>query len=376
MLQVDTVSHPPKSITARMKSFRHRYAVAIELAFFFAGFGFDVALLHRIDSTPLLIHQGLYLAASAALVLWDHRLHVEGKEPGGLLGKVAAFRSWVLHFLLGTLLNAFMVFYFRASSGLSAFFFLVVLAGLIVVNESPRFRERGPIVRVLLVSFSVTSFAAYLIPVLYGELARWQYVVAVGLGAGATFALWRLSARLAHDPHWTFLRAVAPGLVLQAVLLASYLVGVIPPVPLSLKHLGIYANVTPHKIDGAQHYTLEYQPAPAWQLWRLEDASFVAPAGAKAWAFVRIFAPARFRDEVAFQWEHDDPRLGWVPRGGPYVSRLSGGKEDGYRTFAYSTMGAPGRYRVRVLTKDGREIGRKSFSFQEGPPPATRLQED
>ena len=29
---------------------------------------------------------------------------------------------------------------------------------------------------------------------------------------------------------------------------------------------------------------------------------------------------------------------------------------------------APGRYRVRVLTQDGREIGRKSFRFVVGEP--------
>jgi hypothetical protein len=366
----------PRSFTQRFQAFRQRFLVAFELLFFFGGFAFDVVLLHRIDSTPLLIHQGVYLSLAGGLILWDHRLHVAGREPEGLWGKVASFRLWALHFFLGTLLNAFMVFYFRASSGLSAFLFLVALAVLIVINEAPRFRERGPIVRVLLLTFSVTSFLAYLLPVLWGELARWQYVVAVVMGGVATFALWRLSARLTNDPQWTFRRAVAPGLVLQALLLGLFVLGVIPPVPLSLQHIGIYTNVTPHKEEGQLHYTLEFKPAPLWQLWRLEDATFIAPPGARAWAFVRIFAPTRFRDQVAFAWEFDDPEIGWVARGGPFTTQLSGGKEDGYRTFAFSTMAREGRYRVRVLTRDGREIGRKTFAYREGPSEGTSTQED
>lgn len=366
----------PRALVQRLNAFRLRFHVTLDVLFFFAGFGFDVALLRRIDNTALLVHQGIYLSMAAGLILWDHDIDVLGREPSGVMGRLAAVRLWALHFFLGTLLNAFLIFYFRASSGVSAFVFLVALAVVVVVNEAPRFRERGPIVRVLLLSFSVTTYLAYLLPVLVGELRAWQYVVAVLMGALATFALWRLSARLTHDPQWTFRRAVAPGLLVQVALLGLYLMGVIPPVPLSLRHIGIYSNVTPHKVDGLQHYTLEFQPAPRWQFWRLEADTLVAPAGARAWAFVRIFAPARFRDEVAFAWELDDAERGWTPRGSPFTTRLAGGDEEGYRTFGFSTLGSPGRYRVRVLTTDGREIGRKAFTFVEGVAAATRIQED
>ena len=70
---------------------------------------------------------------------------VSGREPEGFLGKIASYRLWVMHFFLGTLLNAFMVFYFRASSGVLAFLFLVGLSVIIVANElrgsAPRARS-------------------------------------------------------------------------------------------------------------------------------------------------------------------------------------------------------------------------------------------
>jgi hypothetical protein len=359
----------PPTLGARFKAFKERHHVAFDVGFFFAGFLFDVVLLHRIDSTPLLIHQGTYVLLSAGLIFWDHRIHVTGREPQGVLGKVAGVRLWVMHFFLGTLLNAFMVFYFRASSGLLSFVFLVALAGLIVANELPRFRSRGPIVRVMLLSFAVTSFLAYLVPVLWGALARWQYPVAVGVGCAATYGLWVAFSRWNRDPEWTFRRAVVPGLVMQGVLLSAYLANVVPPVPLSLKHVGVYASVTPERDGAGRRYRLEYQPAPRWALWRTRADTFTAPAGSKAWAFVKIFAPTRFEDTVRFAWEYDDPRRGWTARGEPFSTRLSGGKEEGYRTYAYTTLGDPGQYRVRVLTADDREIGRETFTYEEGAQP-------
>jgi hypothetical protein len=156
---------------------------------------------------------------------------------------------------------------------------------------------------------------------------------------------------------------------MQAVLLLAYLANVIPPVPLSLKHIGVYASVTSERTENGMQYTLQYEKAPFWKFWREQDTTFVAPSGSKAWVFVKIFAPTKFQDTVRFAWEYDDPKNGWTARGAPYATGLTGGKEEGYRTFAYTTVSKPGRYRVRVLTVDGREIGRETFTYEEGELP-------
>lgn len=393
---------------ASFKAFKEKHHIAFEIGFFFAGFLFDVVLLHRIDSTPLLIHQACYLVLSALLIFVDHRLHVSGKEPEGFLGKLASFRLWVMHFFLGTLLNAFMVFYFRASSGILSFIFLVALAGLIVANELPRFRQQGPVVRVAMLSFATTSFLAYLLPVIVGELSSWQYYVSICVGAGVTFGLWKVFTRFTHDPNWTFKRAVVPGLIVQGTLFVFYVLGAIPPVPLSLKHIDVYAAINPQRDQTGVHYQLAYQPAPSWQFWRKHSAEFIAsPTGVclkpkdhyssseiacenddpckpsgyvcsakRAWVFTRIFAPAKFKDRVKFAWEMDDPKKGWTERGSPFLAGLSGGNEEGYRTFAYTTISEATAYRVRVLTEDGREIGRLTFDAKLGEQPATEIETD
>jgi hypothetical protein len=289
------------------------------------------------------------------------------------LGKLAAYRLWVMHFFLGTLLNAFMVFYFRASSGVFAAIFIGLLAIIIVANELPRFRAKGPIVRVALLSFCVTSYLAYLLPVLWGVLRPWQYYVAVGAGAVFTVLLWRVFTRFTKDPAWTLRRAVLPGLAVQASLFLLYLLDAVPPVPLSLKSIAMYNYVEVERGEKARHYHLHYVMPQWWRFWEPVPSELLLAEGEKAWCFVRIFAPAKFQDQVSFAWELDDPKKGWTTWGKPFPTALGGGNEEGYRTFAFTTPKGPGRYRVRVLTADAREIGRKTFTVVSLADPTSRV---
>jgi MFS family permease len=361
----------------RFLQFRQRHHAAFDVVFFLGGFAFDAFVLRRIDDRAVLIQQGAYLVVGTALFLVDHVLRTRGVEPAGRWGQVASMRVPVLHFFLGTLLNAFLVFYFRASASLFSFLFIAGLALAIIVNELPWFRREGSAMRLLLISFSVTSYLAYLIPVLWGQLERWHYFSAVGIGTVAAVTLWLVCTLWAPSSAWRPRRTLLPVFALQALLGLLYWAGVTPPVPLALQELAIYANVTPHRTDGgALHYTLEYQPGPRWRLWERENERFVAPAGSRVWAFTRVFAPSHFRDEVSFQWEREDPRAGWLPLGAPFVTELTGGNEQGFRTFSYLTVERPARYRVRVLTDDGREIGFKDFTYVPGELPESQLRED
>jgi hypothetical protein len=351
----------------RFKKFKEEHHVAFEVSFFMAGFAFDAVLLHRIDNVALLIHQALYLVLTFGLIAWDHRIYVEGKEPTGkFIGRVAAVRLWVMHFFLGTLLNAFMVFYFKASSGIWAFLFISALLAVMIVNELPRFRKRGPVVRVALLSFATTSYMAYLLPIALGYLHWVLFVCAVVIGTAVTVGMWKAYTRITHDPNWTFRRAVLPGLGVQVLLLALYFLKVVPPVPLSLKYIGIFADVTRSKDErGELEFQCAYTPTA---FWRRDGSRFVyrEPSDGskvKAYAFIAVFAPRGFNDTLSFNWEYDDPKRGWVSRGSYKTALGKGqqGRDEGFRTFAYTTLAGPGEYRVIVRSSDDREIGRKTF---------------
>ena len=48
-----------------------------------------------------------------------------------------------VHFLFGSLLSAYAVFYFKSASGLMPLVFLAALCAVLVANELPRFRKLG-----------------------------------------------------------------------------------------------------------------------------------------------------------------------------------------------------------------------------------------
>jgi hypothetical protein len=320
----------------RWSRFSRRHHLAIEVGSFLVGFFLDVFFTRRIDSRGVLVHQAVSLAACVLLVAWDHRLTVR-PEPPGWLGRLARRRQWLMHVMLGGLLNVFLVFFFRSSGDGLALGFVFLLLGLAVLNETPRFRARGPLVRVALLSFATTAFLMYLLPIVSGALHRWQPLAAVSLGSLLTLGLWRLFRWLTADAGLTFRRAALPGLAIQGLLLAMVWWDLVPPVPISLKHIGIYTSVRPAPSGEAMRFFLTWQPAEAWEFWRDDARTLVAERGQKAWVYARVFAPMAFDDEVTLRWELQGAN-GWQAVGEPQVWR---------KGFASSPAA---RWRSRVAT--------------------------
>lgn len=353
----------------RLQAFRHRYAHLEQLVFFMAGFLFDSVMIERIDDALVLIQQGVYLIAIggmlAGIVTWNQRPStlVRGKW----LTKVTAVSGPLLHFMLGTLLNAYTLFYFKSASGWTAVLFVVVIAGLLLVNELPACRRLGPVVVYALYSVCLTSYFAYLYPVLIGRLRSWMFLLAVATSLVPLIALSRVHLRVTGDRRRTLRQALLPSLGVQVALLALFLLRWLPPVPLSLMEIGIYHGVTR---DASGSYQLSRQAAPWWKPWTGDDTDFRAQAGDRVYCFFRVFAPVKFEDEVRVRWSYREPGRGWLPSDAVPIA-VRGGRERGFSGYTYKQNWRPGQWRVAVETADGREIGRHTFSVREDPEPAT-----
>jgi Protein of unknown function (DUF2914) len=324
------------------------------LAFFTAGFVFDAFMIRRIDDEKILIQQGLYLLIC-----------------GGVLAHVVVARErahrWsspVLHFMLGTLLNAYALFYVKSGSGLAAVFFLAVISMLLLVNELPSIRRRGPVVLYGLYSFCLTSYFAYLYPVLIGRIRWWMFVLAVMTAAVPLALVGLFHHTRAGDRRQLIRQAAAPALAVQALLLLLYALGLIPPVPLSLMEIGIYHDVA-RQPDGS--YQVRYV-RPAWyNFWTRDDSEFRAQPGDRVYTFFRVFAPRGFHDEIRVAWFIDQRDRGWTAAGNVPIP-VTGGRENGYAGVSYKQSAQPGRWRVVVTSIDGREIGRRTFSVESIEP--------
>ena len=344
------------TLVERVQAFRARHARGEIALFFFGGFLWDVFTLGRIDNAATLIQQGVYLVLLGGLLLLEQRWG-QGETPPRAIARVHRFSEDALHFLFGSLLSSYTLFFFKSASSLTSLVFLAVLFGLLLANELPRFRRRGPVVRIALYSLCVTFYLAYLLPVLLGFLSTWLFVLAVGAGAGAIALLMRWVARW-RGRREAWRRVALPGFGMQALLLGLNFVGAIPPVPLAVQDIGIY-----HAVErvGGEYRLLHLQPS--WKLWHRGDQDFAARSGDRIYCFVRIFAPTRFHDRVFLRWSYEDPRRGWVVHDAIPLT-ISGGREEGFRGYAFKANYQPGRWRVGVETQDGRELGRINLTVR------------
>src|SRR3990170_3621038 len=119
-----------------IESLKLRYAQnerAVALAFFAAGFVFDILTVGRIDSWWTIAQQAVYLGVIGFALA--QMLLEEAAPPRE--GWWFRWRGAVVHFLLGALLNLYAIFFFKSSSLLVSFSFLAFLVVLLIANEHP-----------------------------------------------------------------------------------------------------------------------------------------------------------------------------------------------------------------------------------------------
>jgi len=143
--------------------------------------------------------------------------------------------------------------------------------------------------------------------------------------------------------------------------LASYLLRVIPPVPLSIPFIGVY-----HAVERTDEgYRLSHE-RPWWRFWHNGDQWFRAQPGDNVYVFFRVFSPARFSDEVRIRWFWKP----WRPGGPGWAAqdsipiKIVGGRREGFRGYGVKANYQPGAWKVQVETTDGREIGRIYFDLE------------
>src|SRR5438034_9621700 len=80
------------------------------------------------------------------------------------------YRTALVHFFLGTLLNVYTIFFFKSSSLLVSFSFLVFLVFLLWANESERFKSLGLSFKFTLLSLCTLCFSANVVPIFVGSI--------------------------------------------------------------------------------------------------------------------------------------------------------------------------------------------------------------
>ena len=352
-----------EALKLRTAALRVRYAQnerAAAGAFFAAGFVFDILTVGRIDAWHTIAQQAAYLAVVGFALA--QMLLEEGAPPRE--GWWFRWRSAVVHFLLGALLNLYAIFFFKSSSLLVSFSFLAFLVLLVLANEMPRFKSLGLPFKFALLALCLLSFAAAVVPIFVGSIGLGVFMLSMAVGAAPLAALgWRVRERGARQ------KVLVPLGLIMVGFLAAYLFRVIPPVPLSIPYIGIYHGVE----RTAEGFRLSHE-RPWWRFWHNGDQRFAAQPGDRVYVFFRVFSPANFSDRVLLRWYRELP-AGWALQDSIPIP-IVGGREEGFRGFGFKANYEPGRWKLQVETTDGREIGRIYFELESVPPAPRSLVEE
>jgi len=350
----------PLSWKSRALAYYEKHELRLSLAFFVGGFIFDVFTLSDIDDPISIAQQVAYIAIMGFILCYDF---VNGEEAElqsgpGLVRRFWAYRMLVFHFFLGSLLSIYSLFFLKSASFFSSVVFVLFLLGMMVGNELKSVQKSGLDFKIALYVICVFCFFSMVIPILLGFVGMFPFLLSLIATAAFVWGMYKLlEGRVG-----TILlkrRLLAPGAIVAVAFSAFYLIGWIPPVPLSATKMGVSHLV---EKPAGDTYHLHHE-RPWWKFWRSGDQDFRAEPGDKIFFFVSVFSPARFDDSVYLRWSQYHPKLGW--QGTDRIPmRIVGGRKGGYRGFTNKSNFTPGDWRVSVETSDSREIGRMYFTVE------------
>jgi hypothetical protein len=344
-----------------------RYEHYLGVGALLTGFAFDVFLAKSPASVVDNILLVSYLFISATIIMLLNIAPVRRRREAGLSEPLVLLL--MLQFCFGGLASNMFVLYSKSGTFAADAFFVAILLSLVFGNEFLRNRYAQLRFNIGVYYFLLATYCTIAAPtfILHSIGARsFLESGAISLAVMAVFLCILFVAVLRGSNRQKHLRDISIMVAsLFVIFNGLYFLNIIPPVPLSLKDIGIYHSVLKYS---SGDYAATYEPGPWYQFWQDTSPTFTYTAGESAYCFSSVYAPAKLDTPIEHVWEqYDQSAKSWE-----VVARVSfaiaGGRQDGYRGFSVVPLSAPGAWRCDVETSSGALIGRTSFTAVQGTP--------
>ncbi|MDO8564428.1 MAG: DUF2914 domain-containing protein [bacterium] len=366
------MTHRFSAVFSKIKQFVLQHERRLSVLAFVLGFVWDSLTLTRIDRLfdNLVLLSYLSIAFGSIAVL---HAHSTGKLQRDIFKRLAVVLRFLLPFAFGGLFSSFLIFYSQSGPIIASAPFFVILALLFFGNEFFRKHYERFVFQLSIFFVSLFFYVALIVPVLLRRVGDLIFIMS-GL---LTLLIFRLAflflRRIAPEETAQSRRVIIPVVVMIYIAVNFlYFNNMIPPIPLSLEHIGVYHKV--ERISGGR-YDTEFEP-PAWYaLGRETSSRFHRVAGEQVFVMSSVYAPAKLTTDIIHEWSYyDEEAEAWVTTN---LIRfpISGGREEGFRGFSFKESIAPGKWRVDVETPRGQVIGRISFEVIPSETPSRMVRE-
>jgi hypothetical protein len=350
---------------SRLVELWDRYERILSTGSLIIGFTFDLFLAKRPDSVidNLLLVSYLFIAGAIIVIVnlkINRRREIEPKPAPLLL-------ILILQFCFGGLASNLLVLYGKSGTFADSALFILLLFAMLVGNEFlksryAQLRFNIVVYYILLLTYCIIAVPTFVLH----AVGTWVFLasgaLSLALIGGFLYLVYFAVFRGRQRGQQIYEVSVLVGLVFLFYN-ALYFLNIIPPVPLSLKNIGVYHSVV--KVAPSA-YQGTYEAAPWYVFWRDTDGTYTIKGAEQATCFSSVFAPTGLSAPIYHRWEKYNDKTGkWET-----MSRISfpinGGRDAGYRGWTLSGV-APGRWRCDVETQSGALIGRISFVVVEDP---------
>lgn len=333
---------------------------------FILGFVVDNLTLNRVDQLfdNLILAFYVVLAMAALLLMYASAADkIEGKA-GDFFRKYAVV---AVQYAFGGLLSGMLIFYGRSGSWADSWPFLLIILLAIYGNETLHDRVSRLIYNLAILFIGLLTYVVLLIPVISGKMGPWVFfgsaLLALVIMAGYVQLVRLIVPRFIALHFKSIIFTVG---AIYVGLNFLYFANIIPPIPLSLKEVGVYHSVV--RFENGD-YELKYEKGSWWQPLKKSDDVYHARPGDNIFCFAQVFAPTRLSTEIFHRWEYyDEAKREWVEHLRTSYS-IAGGRDSGYRGYTLIKNYRDGQWRCSVETSRGQVLGREKFEVDSTKPP-------
>lgn len=327
---------------------------------FLLGFVIDNLTLNRVDEMldNIILATQVVLSTISILIMYAA---AAGKFSPGLNDFGAKYAPLVMQYAFGGLLSGMLIFYGRSGDWMASWPFLVIILAAIFGNELIKDRSQRLLYNLAILFIGVLSYIVLVIPVATGYSGPWVFIGSGFIAVGFIYAI----VQILHLIVPRFMQLQMKGIIFTVGIIyltfnAFYFTNIIPPIPLSLKELGIYHSVVRFPDEGV--YQVKRIESPWWQVWSDSDRVFYPSVSSGVFCFASVFSPTKLDAVIYHRWQYKDANGDWVNHGDRISYPIDGGIDTGFRGYTQVSAFSPGIWRCRVENERGQILGHVKFT--------------
>lgn len=342
-----------------IKEYINKHSRLISSITLVSGFIFNAIVLKRVDLFWENFWVAIHIIICAICIVY---LNFEKLPEKFKSEKLNIFSLIALQFTFGGLLSTFIVFYFRSAVLQVAWPFLLALLIAFLINESFKHKYVRMDFQILFLFLSVYLYLSYLVPLILNDVNSKIFFIS---GAVSTFIIiiFIKVISLTSPVRFKLEKRTVVSSVIGILIMVNgfYTLNIIPPLPLSLQDAGIYHDLT---YKNRNYVALSEEKNIGDSIFELLGmyGTYNATNNTTAYAYSSIFAPKKFAQEVFHDWQYFNQQdKNWETRFSTKLN-ITGGRDDGFRTYSNYNSLVPGKWRVNIRLDNGQVIGRIMFN--------------